>query len=207
MGCHSQSSAITANKHLGFESFPIVFVQGYGFSLGTEGLAFLGILVGALVVIPPFFAYLYYVQEPQFDEKGDLQPEKRLPPACVGGIFIVACLFFFGWSSLRTPWIVPIIASSFFSIGALLLFNSVLNYLGDAYPMYAASVLAGNDFFRSAFGAGFPLFARQMYTKLGVDWATSLLGFLAILFVPIPFVLWKKGANLRNNHSKRAKKD
>jgi hypothetical protein len=27
-------------------------------------------------------------------------------------------------------WIVPIIGSSFFSIGTVLLFNSVLNYLG-----------------------------------------------------------------------------
>ena len=66
----------------------------------------------------------------------------------------------------------------------------MLNYLPDAYPAYAASVLAGNDFMRSSFGAAFPLFARQMYTKLGVDWASSLLGFLAVCFVPIPIVLW-----------------
>lgn len=89
------------------------------------------------------------------------------------------------------PRIVPIIGSGFFSVGAFLLFNSVLNYLGDAYPEYAASVLAGNDFMRSSFGAGFPLFATAMYHKLGVDWASSLLGFLSILFIPIPFLLYK----------------
>jgi MFS transporter, DHA1 family, multidrug resistance protein len=44
-----------------------------------------------------------------------------------------------------------------------MLFNSVLKYLGDAYPDYAASVLAGNDFIRSSFGAGFPLFASASY--------------------------------------------
>lgn len=37
----------------------------------------------------------------------------------------------------------PIIGSAWFSIGAFLLFNSILNYLPDAYPEYAASVLAG----------------------------------------------------------------
>ena len=65
----------------------------------------------------------------------------------------------------------------------------MLNYLGDAYPEFAASVLAGNDLMRSAFGAGFPLFATGMYKNLGVDWASSLLGFLSIAFIPIPFAL------------------
>ena len=85
----------------------------------------------------------------------------------------------------------PIIGSSFFSFGTFLLFNSVLNYLPDAYPEYAASVLAGNDFMRSSFGAGFPLFATAMYNNLGVGWASSTLGFLSIAFIPIPFVLYK----------------
>lgn len=174
-----------------FESFPIVFVEIYGFTLGKEGLAYLGILVGAIVTIPFFFAYLYYVQEPQFNENDELQPEKRLPPAMVGGFCIVICLFWFAWTAGRTHWIVPIIGSGFFSVGTFLLFNSVLTYLGDSYPANAASVLAGNDLMRSSFGAGFPLFATAMYNKLGVAWATSLLGFLAIAFLPIPFVLYK----------------
>ena len=85
----------------------------------------------------------------------------------------------------------PIIGSAWFSIGAFLLFNSVLNYLPDAYPDYAASVLAGNDFFRSSFGAGFPLFASAMYHNLGIAWASSTLAFISISFIPIPFVLYK----------------
>lgn len=85
----------------------------------------------------------------------------------------------------------PIIGSAWFSVGTFLLFNSVLNYLPDAYPEYAASVLAGNDFMRSSFGAGFPLFATAMYKNLGVDWASTTLAFLSIAFIPIPFVLYK----------------
>lgn len=103
-------------------------------------------------------------------------------------------------------WIVPIIGTAFFSIGALLLFNCVLNYLGDAYPSVAASVFASNDLFRSCFGAGFPLFASAMYNKLGVGWASSLLGFLSIAFIPIPFLLYKYGETLRRR-SKVALKD
>lgn len=124
----------------------IVFVGIYGFNLGEEGLAYLGILIGAILILPPFFWYLYKVMEPQFNENGELKPEKRLPPACVGGFFIPICLFWFGWSSRPdVPWIVPIIGSAFFSMGAVLLFNSVLNYLPDAYPNDAASVLAVCD--------------------------------------------------------------
>ena len=41
---------------------------------------------------------------------------------------------------------------------------------------------------RSAFGAGFPLFASQMYARLSIPGASSLLGGLAIVFIPIPFV-------------------
>jgi hypothetical protein len=44
---------------------------------------------------------------------------------------------------------------------------------------------------RSSFGAGFPLFAGAMYNNLGVGWASSLLAFLGIAFIPIPFVLYK----------------
>ncbi|KAI9713845.1 MAG: hypothetical protein M1820_000575 [Bogoriella megaspora] len=191
-----------------FESFPIVFVEIYHFNLGEEGLAFLGIFVGALVVIPPFFLYLYFVQEKTVNEKGECRPEERLPPAFVGAFAIPICLFWFGWSARPSiHWIMPIIGSGWFSIGAFLLFNSVLNYLPDAYPDYAASVLAGNDFFRSSFGAGFPLFATAMYNNLGVDWASSTLAFLAIAFIPIPFVLYMIGERLRKDYSKHARKD
>ncbi|KAI4214458.1 MAG: hypothetical protein LQ351_002875 [Letrouitia transgressa] len=174
------------------DSFPIVFEGIYHFKLGQEGLAFIGILVGAILVIPPLFWYIYKYVEPQFNDKGEIQPEKRLPPAMVGGFFIPICLFWFGWSARPSiHWIMPIIGSGWFAVGTFLLFNSVLNYLGDAYPEYAASVLAGNDLMRSSFGAGFPLFATAMYNNLGVNWASSALGFLAIAFIPIPFVLYK----------------
>jgi MFS transporter, DHA1 family, multidrug resistance protein len=146
--------------YIWFESFPIVFVEIYGFTLGTEGLAFLGIFVGVLIVLPPFVWYHHKYIEPKFDENGELAPEWRLPPSFVGAFAIPICLFWFGWTSREDiHWIVPIIGTAWFSVGAFVLFNSVLNYLSDAYPEYVASVLAGNDFFRSSFGAGFVSFS------------------------------------------------
>ncbi|KAK5768491.1 GTPase-activating protein [Elasticomyces elasticus] len=194
--------------YLWFEAFPIVFIEIHGFTLGQSGLAFLGILIGVLVVIPPFFWYLHKYVEPAFDEYGELQPEKRLPPCFVGAFCIPICLFWFGWSARPdVHWIMPILGSAWFSIGSFFLFIAILNYLPDAYPNHIASVLAGNDLMRSSFGAAFPLFANAMYRNLGVAWASSMLGFISIAFIPIPFVLYKYGAVLRNKYSKIAKKD
>lgn len=112
--------------YLWFESFPIVFTGTYGFSGGELGLAYIGILAGAVLAVPPFWWYLRVSTEPRF-VKGNIKPEDRLPPACVGGFFIPISLFWFGWSSRAdVHWIVPIIGTTFFTPGAFLLFNSVL---------------------------------------------------------------------------------
>jgi DHA1 family multidrug resistance protein-like MFS transporter len=193
--------------YIWFESFPLVFTEIYGFNLGLEGVAFLGILVGTLIAVVCLFAWLYFYQEGQFDENGNIEPEKRLLPAMVGCFAVPICLFWFGWTARESiHWIVPIIGTAFFGIAAFTLFQSALPYLSDAYPDSVASVLAGNDLMRSAFGAGFPLFATGMYHQLGINWASSLLGFLGIAFIPIPFLLYKYGKQLRHK-SKNARKD
>lgn len=57
-------------------------------------------------------------------------------------------------------------------------------FVVDSYGVWSASALAGVGLIRNLCGAGFPLFANQMYHRLGYEWATSLLGFLAILLLP-----------------------
>lgn len=200
-------SLLYALIYLWFESFPIVFLGTYRFNEGQLGLAFIGILVGSLVAIAPFWWHLHRYVESRFNANGEIKPEHRLPPACLGGFFIPVSLFWFGWTARASVhWIVPIVGTLFFTPGAFLLFNSVLNYLGDAYPRHAASVFAGNDLMRSSFGASFPLFAKAMYTRLGVGWASTLLGLLAVAFIPIPFVLVRHGEQIRKM-SKNARHD
>lgn len=113
-----------------FESFPLVFGGVYGFNRGMQGLAFLGIFAGAFVAIPPFLWYIHAVQEKQFNAKGEITPEKRLPPAMVGAFFVPICLLWFGWSARPSiHWIMPIIGTSFFSAGSLLLFVCSIHFL------------------------------------------------------------------------------
>ena len=77
-----------------------------------------------------------------------------------------------------------------------------MTYLLDTYgAMYSASAVAANGLLRYSFGAGFPLFTIQMYERLGVNWATSLLAFIGLGLLPLPFVLYKYGAALRSRSS------
>ena len=57
--------------------------------------------------------------------------------------------------------------------------------------------MAGIGLIRNIAGAGFPLFANAFYVNVGFEWASCILGFLALLLVPIPFVLSKYGRALR----------
>lgn len=36
-----------------------------------------------------------------------------------------------------------------------------------------------------------------MYERLGIDWASSLLGFIALALMPVPWVFFKYGPKLR----------
>ena len=63
--------------------------------------------------------------------------------------------------------------------------------------MYAASAVAGNTALRSLFAGVFPLFATPMFDALGIDWASSLIGFVAVAMIPIPFLFFFFGARIR----------
>lgn len=72
-------------------------------------------------------------------------------------------------------------------------------YVVDAYTVHAASVSAAATVFRSLLGALLPLAGNNMYNDLGLGWGTSVLGFIAVAFVPLPFVFWKYGERLRES--------
>ncbi|KKY22758.1 putative mfs multidrug [Phaeomoniella chlamydospora] len=115
-----------------------------------------------------------------------------------GGILFSAGLFWFGWTSRSSVhWIVPILSGLFTGFGLLAIFIQLFNYLIDSYLMFAASAIAANTLLRSCFAAGFPLFAEQMFNGMGIDWASTLLGCIAAVLVPIPIWFYLYGHKLR----------
>ena len=63
--------------------------------------------------------------------------------------------------------------------------------------MFAASAIAANTFMRSICGGVFPLFATYMYKGMGIEWAQTLIGCLALLCTPMPFVFYIYGKKIR----------
>ncbi len=86
-----------------------------------------------------------------------------------------------------------------FGIGMLFSFMALINYLTDAYSIYAASANAASSTTRSIFGAVLPFAAAPMYRNLGVHWATSLLGFISLFMAMTPFFFIKYGEKIRAN--------
>ena len=184
--------------YLWFEAFPLVFNDIYHMSEGVGSLPFIGIIVGAGLSYVIYALYLYYYLNPKWERQGSLEPEERLGVAVVAGFSIPISLFIFGWTSRASVhWIVPTIGAGLYMPGIFLLFQSGLVYLPLSYQRYAASVLAGNDFFRSSIASAFPLFGRAYFKSLGIGGGSSMLAGVALLMIPVLYLLMKKGAKLR----------
>ena len=188
--------------YLFFEAYPLIFMGLYNFSTGVAGLAFLPILLGAMIALAIFLCYDSVLRRAKQQRKAwaEIEEYRRLPLACFGGPLYVVSLFWLGWSAREgVHWIVPMLAGVPFGIGFMLIFIALLNYLTDAYEIYAASAMAAASLSRSIFGALLPLAARPMYERLGISWASSLLGFLSLAMSVIPFAFIRYGDRIRAN--------
>ena len=142
-----------------FGAFPIVYQDHRGWSEEIGGLSFTGLALGILLGIVYMFPETHRYHK--IADRRAETPESRLPPSIVGSIAIPIGLIWFAWTNAPSVhWLVSIAAQIPFGFGFVLVYISVQEYLVDAYTIYAASVLATNTIFRSAFGAVFPLFTN-----------------------------------------------
>ena len=107
--------------------------------------------------------------------------------------------FWFAWTGEYNSihWIACTLAGVFLAAGILLIFVGYLNYLTHTYLMYAASALAAYTVARSAAGAAAPLFTTYMFEAMGVGGGGSLIGGVAVLLAPTPFLFYRYGRPIR----------
>ncbi|KAK4053479.1 hypothetical protein OIV83_001646 [Microbotryomycetes sp. JL201] len=179
-------------------AFPLVFNGIYGFNLGLSGLPFLSFVVSGVIT---FTVYVWYQKKyiiPRAGVDPTFQPEDRLRLALFGSVFSPLSLFIFGWTARPgVHWIGPTIGAALYLPAVYLAFQSILMYCMTGYTLYAASILAGNAFFRSAMASGFPLFGHAFYDRLTIGGGCSLLAGLSILMIIPLFGLFKYGDRLR----------
>lgn len=181
-----------------FEAYPVVFSGTYGFNAGEVGLAFLAIGLG-IGLSAPIVGWFNGRSIKARIAAGDKPvPESRLPQVALSAPLFAIGFFWFGWTARASiNWIVPILAGIPIGISLMLAFNSLATYAAECYHIYTASALAAMAFSRCLFAIFVPLFGRQMFDHLGTGWASSLLGFVSIAAIPVPFVFLKYGTAIR----------
>ncbi|KAJ6036543.1 hypothetical protein N7540_000822 [Penicillium herquei] len=181
------------------EAYPYIFQKVYGMSLGVDSLPFIGLIIGQLLgcgyIISQQKAYAKKLAE----NNNIPVPEWRLSPPLLGGPIFTIGIFWLGWTGFTAeiPWIAPAAAGIFIGFGLICVFVPCFIYIVDAYLPISASAVAANIILRSSVAAVFPMFTTQMFERLGIQWACTLLGCLAALMIPIPYAFRSYGKSLR----------
>jgi DHA1 family multidrug resistance protein-like MFS transporter len=181
-----------------FTIYPIVFQQKRGWNSGVGELPLIGTAIGASFGGTIIF-WMSHRDRKKIEAGYQRRAEDRLPLAMVGGAMLAVTMFWFAWTAEfdSIHWIVPTIAGTFLATSIVLIFTSYLNYLTDTYLMFTASAMAANTVTRSAMGAAVPLYTQYMFNALGVGGGGSLIGGVAVLLMPIPFIFYKYGESIR----------
>jgi MFS family permease len=187
--------------YMSFEAFPIVFQNLYGLSPGFTGIMYLPIGLGGILSFPIFIFWDNYLAAAVARGEPWTKREeyRRLPLACVGGPSFVISLFWLGFTSRSSiSYLAPCFAGVPFGLGFMLIFMAMLNYLTDAYEVFAASANAATSTCRSLLAVVLPLATTHMFGKLGISGACALLGGLSALMCVIPFLFIWKGPVIRS---------
>ena len=188
-----------------YEVYPFIFQGIYGMSMGISGLTFFGIGLGLVlgIVVNSVRHVRATAKKARAHESGEEipwdEPEAQLFIFKVGSVFLPISLFWLAWTSRESiPWIVPTLAGVPFGFGLMCVFPGIIFYYAFTFPpIYFASAISAINLLRFILAAVFPHFVPQMYSKLDIDWATSLFAFIALAMVPIPFFFAIYGERLR----------
>ena len=176
----------------------IEFVYGqYGWSAYDISYIQVSVAVGEILgwMVSLYGIRLYFKSAARNNEMpGHPIPEARLYLPCAASFTAIAGgMFIYAWTS-HVHWIVPTIGLALVGLGIQLVVTAAADYIEDAYAAsnFAASAISGCAFGENLVAGCLPLATSSIYNHLGLPWASTLLGFLAILlgFVPI-MIIWK----------------
>ena len=132
---------------------------------------------------------------------GSVEPENRLLPMAYGAVLVPIGLLLYGWTAATgCHWIAPIIGTAILSCGLVVGQISSSSYLVDVFGDYAASAIAASLVIRYLTSTLLPLAGPPLLASVGIGWTGTILSLIALLFMPIPFILMKYGKTLRTRY-------
>ncbi|CAI7613213.1 unnamed protein product [Penicillium glandicola] len=189
-------------QYLVFTTLAYIFQDKYHLSTGMSGLVYLGTGVGTILGV---FIIGYTTDKVAERKKTrasalgkEVQPEEYLWPMLPSGLLAPVGLLWYGWSlQANASPVVPVVGLGVFGFAMMGIFQPAQVYLLNAFPTHAASALAAMNILRSLAGGLLPLTGQGLYDALGMGWGNSLLAFIALAFAPVPFILKRYGARIR----------
>ncbi|KAL4914658.1 major facilitator superfamily domain-containing protein [Aspergillus aurantiobrunneus] len=181
------------------ESFALVFEQ-WGFDPLRIGLCFATIIIGYLVAYGIFLPDIWRQRKiRQNHGNASRLPERRLLLLLFIAPLETIGLFGFAWTTMGPEynhWIVPLVFVLLIAIANYGIYMATIDYMVAAYGPYSASATGGNGFARDFLAGLSAMYATPMYSNIGgrlhLQWASTILGVLAILVtIPIYIFYWK----------------
>ncbi|SPO04281.1 probable MFS multidrug transporter [Cephalotrichum gorgonifer] len=192
---------VFGTMYLLFTTFTQVFQSQYAFTKSTSGLAYLGLGAALVAAMVTSSALGDRVRTSRMRSDGVEQPrpEYRLVLMIWFTPLVGVGLLLYGWTVYyKVHWIVPIIGTAFIGFGAFFVIMPTQLYLVDLFGSKgAASALGATNLLRYLSSTFLPLAGPSMYKALGYGWGNTLLGFLAMAFIPAPILFYKYGEKLR----------
>jgi DHA1 family multidrug resistance protein-like MFS transporter len=179
--------------------FDYIFKRTYTLDPFEEGACFASIAAGAtaFTLTTPWF-YKRTRSRMGFDPRAQINPEDRLWPAIATAPLLPVSLFWLGWTNYASISIYSGLAACFcFGLVLNAMYVASYQYIIDSYGDHAAIALSSITMMRYIIAGGMVMAARPMYEGIGVHWTMTLLGCVAIILVPAPYLLLRYGEKLR----------
>lgn len=183
--------------YLQFSAIPLVFETNHNFTLEESGAVFAAVCVGGILsTILSIYQDKWAVK--RFGTRFTKNPEGRLWFTCFEALLMPIGMFWFGWTCYSSiHWIVPTLALVATTMGIFSIFLATFNYTADVYRTYASSAMAASGVCRNFLAGAFPLLTVQMFTRMGFQAASSMLGGVGFLLALGPILLIWFGPKIR----------
>ncbi|KAL6796822.1 major facilitator superfamily domain-containing protein [Trichoderma sp. SZMC 28012] len=182
-------------------TYATMFMDRYGQTPSISALHYIAIAVAMTFAaqVGGRVMDLVYRRLSDRRNKGQGKPEFRVPYLVSGIVLLPIGLVMYGWAAeRRVAWPVVDIGAVIFSLGTVIVPQTLLAYQLDEFVEHGASASAATRVLAYILGFAFPTFAPKLYSTFGYGWGNSMMALIWVVFCfPLPVVLWLWGEKIR----------